>query len=111
MEAECIACSTTVSNAVWIKRFVGSLQLCIPVRPVSMFCDNQSTISLLKSRANSSKGKHIDVSYHYIQHIVERSEIKVNYLPSEEMVADPMTNGLSLEKFREHIANMGLKKT
>ena len=41
MEAEYIACSTAVSNAVWIKRFVDSLQLGIPVRPVSMFCDNQ----------------------------------------------------------------------
>lgn len=76
-----------------------------------MFCDNQSAISLIKSGANSSKGKHIDVSYHYIQDIVERGEIKVNYIPSEEMVADPMTKGLSLEKFREHIANMGLKNT
>lgn len=35
------------------------------------FYDNKSTISLIKSKANSSKGKHIDVSYHYIQDIVE----------------------------------------
>ena len=49
------------------------------------------------------------MSYHYIQDIVEKGEIKVNYIPSEEMVADPMTKGLSLEKFREHVANMGLK--
>ncbi|GMP44500.1 hypothetical protein CsSME_00013413 [Camellia sinensis var. sinensis] len=38
--------------------------------------------------------------------IVERGEIKVNYIPSEEMVADPMTKGLSLEKFRERITDV-----
>ena len=81
MEVEYIAYSIAVCYAVWIKRFVDSLQLGIHVRPVSMFCDNQSAISLIKSGANSSKGKHIDISYHYIQDIVERGEIKVDYIP------------------------------
>ena len=111
MEAEYIMCSTAVSNAVWIKRFVDSLKLGIPSRPINVFCDNKSAISLIKSGANSSKGKHIDVNYHYIQDIVERGEIKVDYIPSGEMVADPMTKGLTMEKFREHVTAMGLRST
>lgn len=63
------------------------------------FYDNKSTISLIKSKANSSKGKHIDVSYHYIQDIVEHVEIKVNCISSREMVADPITKGLNLNSF------------
>lgn len=111
MEVEYIACSTTVSTAVWLKCFVNSLKLNIPDKPVNMFCDNTSAISLIKSGANCSKGKHIDVNYHYIQDIVERGEVKVDYIPSTEMVADPMTKGLSLDKFREHVAAMGLRNT
>jgi hypothetical protein len=71
IEAEYIACSTAVSNAVWIKRFVDSLKLDMQDRPVNVFCDNKSSISLIKSGANSSKSKHIDVNNHYIQDIVE----------------------------------------
>jgi hypothetical protein len=56
MEAEYISCSTIVSNAVWIRRFIESLNLCIPNRPVNVFCDNKSAISLIKSGAHSSKG-------------------------------------------------------
>jgi hypothetical protein len=109
MEAEYISCSTAVSNAVWIQRFIKSLNLGIQDGPVNVFCDNKSAISLIKSGVQSSKGKHIDISYHYIQDIVERGEIKVEFIPSTEMVADPMTKGLTLDKFREHVAKMGLK--
>ena len=86
MEAEYIACSTSVSNAVWIRRFVDSLKLDIQDRLVNVFCDNKFAISSIKSRANSSKGKHIDINYHYIQDIVEMGE----------MMANPMTKGLNL---------------
>ena len=109
MEAEYIACSITVSNAIWIKRFVDSLKLDMQDRPVNVFCDNKSAISLIKSGANSSKGKHIDVNYHYIQDIVERGEIKVHFVPSADMMADPMTKGLTLNQFRVHVTGMRLR--
>jgi hypothetical protein len=111
MEAEYISCSTLVSTAVWAKRFIDYLNIGIPKKAVDVFCDNKSAIFLIKSGANSSKGKHIDVKYHYIQDIVERGEVKVDYIPSEHMVADPMTKGLTLEKFREHVGKMGLKSS
>lgn len=39
--------------------------------------------------------------------IVDRREIKDDYIPSEEMTVDPMTKGLSLETFTRHVENMG----
>ena len=72
MEAEYISCCTAVSEVVWIKRFVDNLKLGIPNRPVNVFCDNQSAISLIKSGANSSESKHIETNYHYIQDIMEK---------------------------------------
>ena len=73
-----------------------------------MFCDNKSAISLIKIGANSSKGKYIETNYHYIQDIVERGEIQVQFIPSSEMVADPMTKGLTLDRFRVNVGNKGL---
>ena len=108
MEVEYIACSTTVSNAVWIKCFVDSLKLDMQDRPVNVFCDNKSAISLIKSGANSSKGKHIDVNYHYIQDIVERGKIKIHFVPLIDMMVDPMTKGLTLNQFKVHVTGMRL---
>lgn len=76
-----------------------------------MFCDNQSVISLKKSGTQNFKGKHIDGHYNYILDIVERCEVKVNFISPTELVADLMTKGLSLEKFREHVTRMGLRET
>ena len=64
--------------------------------------------SLIKSGANSSKGKHIGTNYHYIQDIVEKGEIRVRFIPLNEMLADSMTKGLTLDRFRVHVGNMGL---
>ena len=71
-----------------------------------MFCDNKYAISLIKSRAHGSKDKHIYRSYHYIQDIVQKGEIKVKFISSIEMVADPITKGLPLDKFKGHVATM-----
>jgi len=73
-----------------------------------VFCDNKFAISLIKSGANSSKGKHIETNFHYIQDIVERGEIQVQFIPSSEMVADPITKWLTLDRFRVNVGNMGL---
>ena len=108
MKAENISFSTMVNEAVWIKQFVESLKLGIPNRPIDVFCNNKFAILLIKSGANCSKGKHIETNYHYIQDLVEMGEIWVWFIPLSEMVADPMTKGLTLDKFRVHVGNMGL---
>lgn len=40
---------------------------------------------------------------------MERGEIKVDCVPSSKIVADLMTKGLSLEKFRDHVTTMVLR--
>lgn len=50
----------------------------------------------------------MDINYHYIQDVVERGHMKIDYVTSKEMVANPMTKGLSTQRIREHIAEMGL---
>ena len=109
MEAEDIACNTAVNNAVWIKRFVDSLKLDMHNRMINVFSDNKSAISWIKSGANSSKGKHINVNYHYIQDIVEMGKIKVHFVRSAEMMVNLMTKGLTLNQFRVHVTSMGLR--
>lgn len=69
-------------------------------------CDNNSTILLIKCGANNSKGKHIDIIYHYIQDMVEMVKIEVNFIPSIVLVNDPMIMELPLGKFKEHLVGM-----
>jgi len=50
MEAMYVSSNTTVSNAVWIKRFVDSLNLGIPSRPINVFCDSNPSICYIESK-------------------------------------------------------------
>jgi hypothetical protein len=109
MEVEYISCCSAVSNAVWIKRFIESLNLCLNSKPINMFCDSKSVISLIKSGAQSSKDKHIDVNYHYIQDIAEIGEIEVEFISSLEKVANPITKGL-FGKVQRTCSYNGIKK-
>jgi hypothetical protein len=42
----------------------------------------------------------------YIQDIVEKGKINIEFISSIEMVAYLITKGLPLDKFREHAATM-----
>jgi hypothetical protein len=48
------------------------------------------------------------VNYHNIQDIVERGEIRVQFIPSVEMATNNLTKGLTLDKFRVHVVKMRL---
>ena len=76
--------------------------------PVAIYCDNQATIILINSGANSLRGKHIEIQYHYIRDIIQKEEIEVSYIPTSDMIADPMTKGIPVEKFVKHVSLMGL---
>ena len=76
---------------------------------IGIYCNNQVTISLINSGANSSRGKHIDIQYHYIRNIIQKQDIEVSYIPTSDMIADPMTKGISAEKFVKHVSLMRLR--
>ena len=40
---------------------------------------------------------------------MERREIKVDHVLFSKMVVDPMTKGLSMEKFKEHVTTISLR--
>ena len=103
-----IACSTITTHAVWIKRFLTDLDLNLIDGPVGIYCDNQAAISLVNSGANSSRGKHIEIHCHYIRDIIQKEEIEVSYIPTSDMIADPMIKWIPAKKFVKHVSMMRL---
>ena len=66
-----------------------------------MFQDNQSALASLKTGKPSSKrSRHINIKYFYLKDKVDREELELEYLPTDEMIADVLTKPLQGEKFR-----------
>lgn len=76
--------------------------------PSDVFYDNKDVVSLMKSDVRSAKGQHIDVSYHYVHDMIERQEIKVDYIPSEKMTANPMKKKVVIRNFYESNRKRGI---
>jgi hypothetical protein len=45
------------------------------------------------------RSKHIEIRYHYIRDMVQRGALKLQYISTDEQVADVLTKPLSRVKF------------
>lgn len=56
--------------------------------------DNKSAISLYKNPVFHDRSKHIDARYHFIRECAEGGQIAVEYINSNEHLADILTKPL-----------------
>ena len=57
--------------------------------------DNQSAISLARNPQFHGRAKHIDIRHHFACEKVNDGTVELNYCPTNDMVADMLTKGLS----------------
>ena len=100
-EAEYVALSGAVQEAVWLQQLISDL-LNKSIRETTILEENQSTICLAKNQqVTYGRTKHIDIKYHFILNLVEAGRIKLTYCASEDMVADIFTKGLPIKQFEK----------
>ncbi|MBW0493743.1 hypothetical protein O181_033458 [Austropuccinia psidii MF-1] len=77
-------------------------------KSISIYSDNQGAISREKNPIYHSRTKHIEVHYNSIQDSIENGEVKLEYLPTEELIADCLTKALDRNKQEYFNKKMGL---
>ena len=77
-------------------------------RSLKLFCDNSAVVSFSRNIRSTSYSKHIDVKFYFVKEKVAESFTSVEHTPTTNMLADPLTNGLPICVFQEHITRMGL---
>jgi hypothetical protein len=92
-EAEYMAASLACCEAVWLRKMLFSLfGGCLD--PTMIYCDNQSCIKLTENPVFHDRSKHIDIRYHSIRDYVQRGIVKLEFVPTDEQVADILTKAL-----------------
>lgn len=110
-EAEYMALSAAIQEASWLQEFANELGDLIPNKMVVISCDNQSAIHLASNDAYKARSKHIDIRHHFIREKVENSNIKLEYIPTDHMVADNLTKAVVGAKHTFCTKWMGLTKS
>ena len=77
--------------------------------PILLYCDNNRAIAQAKEPRYHHRSKHILRRYHLIREIIDRNEVKIEKVPTEENIADPLTKPLSQKKHDSHVFSYGLK--
>ena len=106
-EAEYIAACAASKEAVWLRKLLADLsghQVDVTV----IFCDNQSCVKLSENSVFHDRSKHIDMKYHYIRDIVQKGVVKLQYISTDEQVADIFTKPLARVKFAYFRERLGV---
>lgn len=109
-EAEYVALSEATKEAVYLRNFLKEVKFSkLVVNATMIYCDNQGAQSLMRNPVHHSRTKHIDIRYHYVRQVFEKGDIDVNYIPTNEMVADVLTKGLPKPGHEKCIKGLGVK--
>jgi uncharacterized membrane-anchored protein len=107
MEAEYIALAESAKEAIWIRKlqreFFPKIKTSTTIKQ-----DNQSTIKLAINPIHTNRSKHIDVRYHATRNYVQDGAIKIEYVSTNEMIADIMTKALGSTLQEKFVKLLGL---
>ena len=95
-EAEYVAAAACAQELINIKGLLHGFKV---KNETILFCDNKSSIIMTKSNENSKRAKHIDIKNHFLKDLVQRKEIFVDYVPTDQNLADMLTKALVKEIF------------
>ena len=82
---------------VWLRKLLSDLFLHLDA--TCIYCDNQSYVKLSENLVYHDKSKHIEIKYHYIRDMGQRGAVKLQYVATNEQIADVLTKPLARVKF------------
>lgn len=93
-EAEYMALSSAVQEAIWLKQFAQEFGDFTSDQSMVLKCDNQGAIHLSTNDVYKARSKHIDIRHHFVRDAITNWKIQVEYVQTDQMVADVLTKGV-----------------
>lgn len=92
---------------MWLKGILK--EFWIRQKNVTVLCDNQSIIHLIKHQVFHERSKHISVKIHFVRNIVEKRIVSVEKDNIDDNATDMLTKSLPSNKFRYCLELVQLK--
>ncbi|KAK8662904.1 hypothetical protein V6N13_024790 [Hibiscus sabdariffa] len=109
-EVEYIAASEAAKEAVWIKKFITGLGVIPSISDaVDLYCDNNGAISQAKEPRSHQRSKHILRRFHLIREIIDRGDVEICKVHTDDNITDPLTKPLAQQKHDRHTESLGIR--
>lgn len=79
----------------------------VEISYIIVFEDNQSCIKLTK-RVEHKRLKHVDIKFNFIKDLVEQKRLVIEYISTNDQIADVLTKSLENVKFCKLRSKLGL---
>ena len=96
-EAEYMTASQANCEALWLRKLMVDF-FDMELSPTIIQCDNQSCIKLSENPVFHDRSKRIEIRYHFIRDYVQRGAVRLQYVPTDEQVANILTKSLGRGK-------------
>ncbi|KAK8510716.1 hypothetical protein V6N12_067166 [Hibiscus sabdariffa] len=109
-EAEYIAASEAAKEAVWIKKFITGLGVIPSISDaVDLYCDNNGAVAQAKEPRSHQRSKHILRRFHLIWEIIDRGDVEICKVHTDDNIVDPLTKPLAQQKHDRHTESLGIR--
>lgn len=98
-EAEFIALCSVTKEVIWLRRLLDDLS-CKQKDPTTLYCDNQRAITIVNTPESIKSTKHIEVQFFFTCEKQKDGEINVEYISTNNQLADTLTKALANRKFQ-----------
>ncbi|GKC86616.1 retrovirus-related pol polyprotein from transposon TNT 1-94 [Tanacetum coccineum] len=103
-EAEYVSAEKACQQALWMKQALVDYD--IKLDDIPILCDNKGAIDLSKNLVLHSRTKHIEIRHHFLRDNVQKGNITIEKVASEDNIADILTKPINREPF--NILRLGL---
>jgi len=103
-ESEYYSVSTCTKHCLWYMNLLNELNY--NMKNVIINVDNKAAIYNCQNQSINPKSKHIDIKYHHIRDLIKKNKIKLEYIESENNLADGLTKYLNnslMDRFRNSL--------
>ncbi|GKE38143.1 hypothetical protein Tco_1461548 [Tanacetum coccineum] len=105
-EEEYVSTGKACQQALWMKQALVDYD--VKLNDVPVLCVNKGAIDLSKNPILYSRTKHIEIRHHFLRDNVQKGNISIEKVASEDNIADILTKPLKRETFNLLRLGLGL---
>ncbi|GJZ35786.1 hypothetical protein Tco_0581603 [Tanacetum coccineum] len=105
-KAEYVSVGKGCQQALWMKQAL--IDYDIRLDDVPIMYDNKGAIDLSKNLVQHSRTKHIEIRHHFLRDNVQKGNISIEKVPSEDNIADILTKPFKREVFNYLRLGLGM---
>nr|GEX02246.1 zinc finger, CCHC-type [Tanacetum cinerariifolium] len=110
MEYEFVALAAAGKEAEWLKNLLLEIPLWVKsIAPIYIRCDSDATLAKAYSQMYNGKSRHLGVRHSMIRELITNVVVSIEFVRSQQNLADHLTKGLARDLVIKSVEGMGLK--